>query len=165
MKHLFFLISVLGILAASLLGVADIASAQTIDQQLGAFTGNQGANLGTPTDPRTAIARFIRNLLAVMGLLMIVLIVYAGATIMTSQGNEEKIAKGKKTIVGAVIGLFIVLSAYAITLLVTRVLLGTQRQEGFDACIQRPSNIQKDILGENINEGSMQQFIPYCDTL
>lgn len=53
--------------------------------------------------------------LALIGIILVVLIIYAGFLWMTSAGNEEKIGKAKKTIMSSVIGVFIVLSAYAIT--------------------------------------------------
>jgi len=44
-----------------------------------------------------------------------VFIVYGGAMWMTSGGNEEQIKKAKGMIVNAIIGLVIVLLAYAIS--------------------------------------------------
>jgi len=68
-----------------------------------------------PVHPAILIAQFIQVALGLLGVIFIVLIIYAGFNWMTSAGNEDRISKSKKTIVAAVIGLVIVLSAYLIT--------------------------------------------------
>ena len=66
------------------------------------------------TDIRITIARIVRALFAVLGIIAVGLIIYAGVVIMTSGGNEDKIGEGKKVLVNAVIGLIIIFSALAI---------------------------------------------------
>lgn len=145
-----------------------IVSAQTagekslLEQQTEAFAGQQGANFGTPRDPPAIAATLINMLLGLLGLLMIVYFVYGGYLIMTSAGNEEKVSKGKHVIRNAVIGLVLILSAYAIARLVVRIASGGQSSEdGFTACIERPANMQQDIFGEDINKPAL----PYCDEI
>ncbi|MFH1412600.1 MAG: hypothetical protein ABIG10_01035 [bacterium] len=53
--------------------------------------------------------------LAFLGVIFLILMIYGGITWMTAGGNDEKVAKARKLLVAAVIGLIIVLSAYAIT--------------------------------------------------
>jgi len=50
-----------------------------------------------------------------LGIIFIILMIYAGYNWMTAQGEEEKVTKAKTTIQRAIIGLIIVVSAYAIT--------------------------------------------------
>jgi hypothetical protein len=52
---------------------------------------------------------------------------------MTAQGNENAIAESKKTIINATIGLIIILSAYAITILVTNLALGRKLSTGVNS--------------------------------
>lgn len=66
-------------------------------------------------DIRTIIAKIIRAVLGLLGIIVLGLILYGGTVIMTSGGAEDKVAQGKKIIVNAVIGLVIVLSALTIT--------------------------------------------------
>lgn len=66
-------------------------------------------------DVRYTVARIINVALGLLGIVAVVLIVYAGFTWMTAGGNEEKIKSAQKTLMAAVIGLVIILSAYAIT--------------------------------------------------
>ncbi len=74
---------------------------------------------GLSSDISTSIGAVVKGVLAVVGTLFLLLTVYAGITWMTAQGNEDKVTKAKGTIEAAVIGLFIVMAAYAITAFVT----------------------------------------------
>jgi len=83
-----------------------------------------GAGFGKPIDPRLQVSIIIRNVLAVIGVLFIALMVYAGFLWMTAGGNEDNIDKAKGLIKAAIIGLFIIVSAYAITWAVASLVLG-----------------------------------------
>ncbi len=79
--------------------------------------------LGLPsTDIRQIVANIIRIALGLVGIVLIVIIMYGGFLWMTAGGNEEQIGKAKKILVNAIIGLIIILSAYAIVLFVMRML-------------------------------------------
>lgn len=67
------------------------------------------------TDIRVTIARIIRAAMGFIGIGMVAMLVYGGFTYMTSGGNEEQAGMGKKVIAAGIIGLVIVLSAYAIS--------------------------------------------------
>ena len=66
-------------------------------------------------DVRITIARIIREAMAFIGIVMVVLMLYAGFLWMTAAGSDEQIGKAKKIIVAAIIGLAVVLSSYALT--------------------------------------------------
>ncbi|MBT3539385.1 hypothetical protein HOF40_01105 [Candidatus Parcubacteria bacterium] len=66
------------------------------------------------TDIRIVIVKIIRAVLGLLGIITVSLIIYAGFLIMTSGGNEEKVAKGKKTMINAVVGLIVIFTAFAI---------------------------------------------------
>jgi hypothetical protein len=71
--------------------------------------------LGLPaTDIRLVIARIIRVALGLLGIVALGLILYAGFCGWTAGGNEEQVASAKKFLLNTVIGLAIILSAYAI---------------------------------------------------
>jgi len=61
------------------------------------------------------IAAVIKAFLGLLGVIFVVLIIYAGYSWMTAQGEEEKVNKAKDTLRQAVIGLIIITAAYAIT--------------------------------------------------
>lgn len=71
-------------------------------------------NLGTRTLQDT-IAGIINIFLGFLGILAVLLILYGGYMWMTSAGNTDKIQKSKMIIISAVIGLVIIVSAYAIS--------------------------------------------------
>jgi len=61
------------------------------------------------------IGRVIQIFLSILGIIFMGYIVYAGSLWITARGEEEKIVKAKAIIRGSIIGLIIVLGAYAIT--------------------------------------------------
>lgn len=71
--------------------------------------------LGLESELENSVASVIKAVLAITGTVFLVLMIVGGLIWMTASGNEEKITKAKKIIIGAVIGLAITLSAYTIT--------------------------------------------------
>lgn len=74
-----------------------------------------GINRGG-VDPTVAVTQIIQWVLSFVGVIFLILMIYGGFTWMTSNGNQETIQKAQKIVGSAVVGLIIVLSAYAITL-------------------------------------------------
>ncbi len=64
------------------------------------------------------VGTIISSFLGLLGVVFLVLMVYAGYTWMTAQGDEKKVEKAKDTIKNCVIGLALVLTAYGITRLI-----------------------------------------------
>lgn len=56
----------------------------------------------------------VQAVLALIGVIFLVLMIYAGYNWMIARGEEEKVEKAKDTITRAIIGLIIVVGAYAI---------------------------------------------------
>jgi len=69
------------------------------------------------------IARIIRVFLGVLGIIFIVLVIYAGYLYLTAHGEDDPIKKAKKILKNAIIGLFIILSSFAITTFILNALL------------------------------------------
>ncbi|MFA5644496.1 MAG: hypothetical protein WC928_03155 [Patescibacteria group bacterium] len=61
--------------------------------------------------------------LSLLGIIFIILIVYAGIQWMTAGGNEEAVKKAQGKIKDAIIGLVITISAYAIWNLIDRFII------------------------------------------
>jgi amino acid transporter len=76
---------------------------------------SQSSGLNAATNLPSVIADIIEVVLGLLGVIFIILLVYAGYEWMTASGNEEKIDKAKSTIFRAIIGLAIVIAAYSIT--------------------------------------------------
>jgi len=71
-------------------------------------------NLGTKSLPET-IASVINIILGFLGILSTAIILLGGFKWMTSQGNEENVKKARELIGAGIVGLVIILSAYAIS--------------------------------------------------
>ncbi len=99
-------------------------------KQQSALGGEKGAGLGEAKDPRIIVANIIKVALTIVGSIIVVLFIYGGYLIMTAAGAEDQVSKGKDTIKNAVIGLFIVLTAYSITTFVTSSLLDATTGSG-----------------------------------
>ena len=57
----------------------------------------------------------VNAFLAIIGVLLLIYLLYAGYHWMTAQGDEKKVDKAKDTITRAVIGIIITIGAYAIS--------------------------------------------------
>ncbi len=86
-----------------------LAGADLLGTEYGKFSG-----LGD-RDLRNSVGTIIQVFLSLLGVISLGVILYAGFMWMTAGGNEESITKAKKTLWAAVIGLIIILSAYAVT--------------------------------------------------
>lgn len=96
--------------------VPTVAIAETKDFGLGeAAPPALKSGIAGKTDVASAVGAIISAVLGMVGILFFLIIVYAGFTWMIARGNTEKVDKSKDMIEGAVIGLIIVMAAYAIT--------------------------------------------------
>ncbi|MFH1997302.1 MAG: MMCAP2_0565 family pilin-like conjugal transfer protein, partial [Patescibacteria group bacterium] len=74
-------------------------------------------------DPRVIAAKIIRVFLGFLGIIAVVLTIYAGWMYMTADGDDERINKAKAILKNAVIGLIIILMSFAIVSLILSKLL------------------------------------------
>ncbi len=82
------------------------------------------AGLAGGSDLITIIGRIINIFLGFLGLVFLVLMLYAGFTWMTAAGDADKIKKAQGTIRNAIIGLVIIASAWAITSFILGIFAG-----------------------------------------
>ncbi|MFA5945837.1 MAG: pilin [Patescibacteria group bacterium] len=75
---------------------------------------NQTAGFGTKT-PQETIGQLISVFLGVLGIVFLLLTIYAGFLWMTAAGDDKKVASAKNILISAVVGLVVILSAYAIS--------------------------------------------------
>ena len=86
---------------------------------VGGANDTLGINYGKATglgekDVRNTIASIINVALGLLGLVVVVIILIGGFEWMTAGGNEEKTGEARNRIFAGIIGLAIILSAYAI---------------------------------------------------
>ena len=127
-KKILFTIFILSLV----LGMANFVSA---DDLTNAFDSNYlqktGGTAGydtSQTDPNPIISTVITIALSFLAVIFLILMVYGGFLWMTDRGNTEQVEKAKKLITAAIIGLIIVVAAYAISIYVVEIIGG----EGLD---------------------------------
>lgn len=119
------------------LGINQVLAATTNSGDYGLTDTMKEGNLSsafnkTEVDKRTAggflsykSGQLVGALLSFIGVVFMVLIIAAGLMWMTSGGNQSKVDKAKDLMIAAIIGLVIVLSAYAITAFIGREITNT----------------------------------------
>lgn len=138
---LIFSVMLCGLAAPFTVNAVSADTQADIQSQLGAAGGTSG--LGTPTDPRIIAANIIRTLLGLLGMIFFGFTVYAGYLWMTAGGEDEKVTKAKSLLMQAVIGLAIILSAYAITLFATKLALGDYDKPYWESEMLGPSWLER----------------------
>ena len=99
--------------------VVPLASAQDLKTDMNTQTDlvgkayNQTTTGGTGL--MTMIGNIIRTILTLLGVVVLVLVVYAGFLWMTAGGDPEKEKTAKTMLTNAIIGLALILAAYAIS--------------------------------------------------
>ena len=115
MKKFSKLALILGSVAVLAMPVVTNAQATTFSVE------SVGAQIGLgDADLKETVLNIMRWLLGIMTLIAVVMIIYAGFIWLTAAGNEDNVDKAKKIISAAVIGLIVVLLAWAIVIFVTR---------------------------------------------
>lgn len=84
------------------------------------FTDASGLGQGDLND---TIGALIRAALGFLGVIAVLIVLFGGFKWMTAGGNEEKTTEAKKLIIAGIIGLAIILSAYAIASFVIKNLI------------------------------------------
>ena len=92
----------LGVMATPALAQVDLGLSYAVDIGLGS------------KDVRTTVSQIIKVFLGLLGIIAVVIVLMGGFTWMTAGGNEEKVTKAKDMIIAGIIGLAIILAAYAI---------------------------------------------------
>lgn len=96
------------------------------------FFASAQVSLGLPSniaglasqDLKVTVENIVRIIFGFLGILLVLLLLYAGFLWLTSQGNKDQIERAKKIITSAVVGLVLVLAAYGIAAFIIYSLLG-----------------------------------------
>jgi len=120
------------------------ASAQTALEQFGESTRL------SDTSPVIMIARGIRAFLGFTGIIMTILVMYAGYLYMTSQGVPAKMDKAKTLIKQAVIGMLIMWMSFSLSWWILNMLLQSTQVPGVVATAKKYGEPLKGSLGAGI---------------
>lgn len=91
----------------------NVLAQETINVNTLGVTYGEQIGLGN-TDIRTTAAAIIRVAMGLLGIVAVVIILIGGFYWMTAGGDEGRVETGKKWIFSGIIGLAIILSAYAL---------------------------------------------------
>lgn len=105
------ILSTLLLLGVSLLAVPVFAQAQS-DDAAASVASAAGLSSSSIFD---IIGTLINVFLGLLGIVFLLLVLYAGFLWMTAGGDDKQVEKAKKMLINATVGLVITLSAYAIT--------------------------------------------------
>lgn len=97
---------------AAFVGMTAVPANAQIDTELDTFQATTG--LGD-NDLRATIGDIVQVILGFLGILAVLIVLWAGFLWMTATGNEDQVGKAKSILIAGIIGLLIILSAYAVT--------------------------------------------------
>jgi type IV secretory pathway VirB2 component (pilin) len=112
------------LVAVYLLGGSFFLVPTPVHAQLEATLGDDLTSIGEASGLDSAgggeglpdmVGRIIKVVLGLLGVVLVVIIVYAGFLWMTAGGDEKKVKDAKAWMTNAIIGLVIIVAAYAIT--------------------------------------------------
>lgn len=78
------------------------------------YAENTGLAVANETDPKQMAVDIVKYLMTFLGIIAVVVILLGGFKWMTAAGNEDKVSEAKKLIIAGIIGLIIILCAFAI---------------------------------------------------
>lgn len=84
-------------------------------------TANASGSYNTGRELTPMLGTIISAILSLLGGIFIIFIFYAGYLWMTASGNEQKVDKAKEILKESIIGLVVVLGAYAISYFVIKI--------------------------------------------
>lgn len=157
MKKLFIGL-VFGLLLTALIQpvfcAAVTSSPPDVSGQLNAALESAGYDAKTTAKPiQVRAAEIIKTILGLLGIVFLGLTVYAGAMLFMAGGNDDNVTKAKSTLMTAIIGLVIILSAYAITQFAYKIATGyydDMKEAGSDFDIRvEPGGIYNGSLIDN----------------
>lgn len=110
-------------------GYASVASMLTFTQTFAAVSfdsnGNAGATFDNESRPLPEIIKtYITYILGFITLIAVIYALWAGWNIMTAGGDEEKVKKGRTTIIQIAIGIIIMWLAYSVVSFVITAIAG-----------------------------------------
>lgn len=123
MKNIQKTVSIIAIAAIFALAVVPfVAGAQNI---FGNPSNLPGQFENSTTTASGLIGKILGIVLGIVGLIAVLFLVWGGFQYITSAGDEEKVEKAKGTMINALIGVVVVLLAYALVRIVANAVGGS----------------------------------------
>ena len=105
----------------------------------------------------TIVGRIINVFLSFLGVVFLVLLIYAGAIWMTAGGDGKKVEKARAILINAVVGLVITMSAYAISVFVLNLLGEATNQSGPGSS---SGSLSAEYLSGSLGSGVIRDHYP-----
>ncbi len=144
------------LLLAALLVPAAVFAATDDFSTFGSASGLSTVNIAI------IIAKLIRVALTTIGIILVIVIIYAGFLYMFSSGEPEKTKKAKTIIKNAVIGVVIIFLSYAITVYILDRLLGNS---GDSSGISSIADQYSEPLSGSLGAGIIEDHYPERNAL
>jgi hypothetical protein len=113
-KKFYALVGLFGFLSLPAAALADDSPLTALKQ----VTQNSYSQSTNQLTLAATLGTIVQVVLSLLGIVFIILIIYAGIIWMTAEGDEAKVEKAQKILRNSIIGLLITLSSWAIYLLV-----------------------------------------------
>ncbi len=116
-------------------------------------------NLGG-NDLTSVIGNIIKVFLGLLGIVFLLIMIFAGYLWMTAGGDDKQVLRAKRLIINAVIGIVIILFAYGITSFIIGALLdatGTKRNDGSNGSVTIPA------FSGSLGAGAVRDHYPLRD--
>ncbi|MFH1427886.1 MAG: pilin [Patescibacteria group bacterium] len=113
-KVIIFILILLASLSALFFLLADVTLANSVSDLLEKAAG-AGQYDTSQTSLAALVGKIIRAFLSLLGVIFIGLMIYGGFLWMNSRGDAEQVRKAQDIIKDSIIGLVIIVAAYAIT--------------------------------------------------
>ncbi len=107
-------IIIAAIVVLGVLGALPIAAVNPVWNEAQNQMRDLAPVFGGAVDIRIIIANILKYFLTFVGIIFLVYIVYAGFSWMTAGGNDDKIKRAKETLTAGVIGITVIIMAFAI---------------------------------------------------
>lgn len=129
------------------------AAQQSMLQQMATTAGFGGASLPV------IVARLIRTFISVLGIIAVVIVIYAGWLYMTAGGDSEQVGRAKRMLTQGAIGLFLVLASFSITQFILGQLLDATQQQA-TVTSQAPTDLYSEPLSGSLGAGVINDHYP-----
>ncbi|MFA6428553.1 MAG: hypothetical protein WCW02_03360 [Candidatus Buchananbacteria bacterium] len=112
------LLIILGLIILPQLSLAAV----DFNTQLNSLATSAGYDTSSAVSLTSTIGKIINYLLGFLGIIALLIVIWAGFNWMTAGGNDDKISSAKSWMVNGFIGLVIIIFAYAIsTFVITQI--------------------------------------------
>jgi hypothetical protein len=160
--------SLLGFAVLVVLVLGFVASSPALAQSVGAglnAVGNAAGIAGGNNDIYTILGRIINIALGFVGVILLGLLLYSGYEWMTSGGDPKRVDTAKTRIRNAIIGLIVIMSAFAITNFILNALLEATSNGGGGVVGTGPGGVGGGFPGSSgsLGGGIIESHIPARD--